>query len=27
VIWDEDDGSVSNRIPAIIVSRSTPAGT
>jgi len=25
--WDEDDGSASNRIPMIVVSPSTPAGT
>jgi phospholipase C len=25
--WDEDDGSASNRIPTIVVSPSTPAGT
>ena len=25
--WDEDDGSASNRIPLIVVSPSTPAGT
>ena len=25
--WDEDDGSASNRVPLIVVSPSTPAGT
>ena len=24
--WDEDDGSATNRVPAIVVSTSTPAG-
>jgi phosphatidylinositol-3-phosphatase len=27
VSWDEDDGSVSNHIPLIVVNPSTPAGT
>jgi phospholipase C len=27
VTWDEDDGSASNRVPLIVVSPSTPAGT
>ena len=25
--WDEDDGSASNRVPMIVISPSTPAGT
>jgi phospholipase C len=27
VTWDEDDGSVSNHVPLIVVNPSTPAGT